>query len=198
VTVSLWENSRLILLDRGEIHVEVAHDPGRPLSVVAGNRIVQAVGTAFNVKIDDRQHVEVVVTAGRVRIGVRPKDDSIPPVLAGSSLMVSKGERVVLADEVRAITRLEPQEIETELSWREGNVIFLGEPLREATAEISRYTEVEFVFDNEDLEEVLVAGLFKVRDVDGFLASLEANLHITHVRKNERTILLSHASVEMH
>jgi transmembrane sensor len=197
VAVTLQENSRLIVLERGEIHVDVAHDADRPFSVVAGNRIVQAVGTAFNVRIDEQQHVEVMVTDGRVLVGVRPQNDAIPAVLAGSSLLISKGERVVLNDEARGIAKLAPQEIAMELSWRDGNVIFRGEPLLEATAEISRYVEIEFVFENVELEKELVAGLFKARDVEGFLASLEANFQITNVRQDEKTILLSRVPLEM-
>ena len=195
--VALRENSRVIFLERGEIHVEVAHDPTRPFSVFAGNRIVQAVGTAFNVKLDDHQHVEVVVTDGRVLVGIRPNNDSASSVIAGSSLSVSEGERVVLDDEVGQIESLEPQEIEVVLSWREGNLIFQGESLREATEEIGRYTHIEFAFTDEDLKEIRIAGRFKAGDVEGFLSSLKASFGIEYERKNEQTILLSYVSEEL-
>ena len=155
------------------------------------------MGTAFNVKLDERQHVEVVVTDGRVLVGIRPSNNSASNVITGSSLSVSKGERVVLDDQVGQIESLEPQEIEVVLSWREGNLIFQGESLREATEEIGRYTHIEFAFTDEDLKEIRIAGRFKAGDVEGFLSSLKASFGIEYVRKNERTILLSYVSEEL-
>lgn len=193
----LRTDSRLLFLERGEIHVEVAHDSSRPLSVLAGNRIVQAVGTAFSVRIDESQHVEVLVTEGRVLVGVRPKDDAGPEELTGSSMLVSQGERVVLNGEPGEIEQLAPDELEVELSWRDGNLVFRGESLREATDEIGRYTQLEFIFANEDLEKVRVGGLFKAGDVEGFLTSLRDNMGIAYVRQDENTILLSHVSEEL-
>lgn len=60
----IFRNIRLL---QGEVHFEVAKDPGKPFRVYAGSGRVQAVGTAFNVylKNDD---VNVFVTEGRVAL----------------------------------------------------------------------------------------------------------------------------------
>ena len=50
VQVRYTQHSRVINLLRGEIHIDVAHDKTRPLSVIAGDKVIQAVGTAFNVE----------------------------------------------------------------------------------------------------------------------------------------------------
>ena len=60
VIVKYTEEHRLFLLERGELNIEVAHDKTRPLSVVAGNKVVQAVGTAFNVRIHNDNEVTCV------------------------------------------------------------------------------------------------------------------------------------------
>ena len=73
VQVHYTATHRLLTLQRGEMHVRVAKDEDRPLSVLAGNSIVQAVGTEFNVEISDTQKIELVVTEGKVLIGVRNK-----------------------------------------------------------------------------------------------------------------------------
>ena len=78
-----------------------------------------------------------------------------------------------------------------ELSWRDGNLIFRGESLAVAAAEVGRYTPVEFVFVDEGLQKVRVAGFFKAGDVTGFLSNLEANFDITYERVDDQTILLS-------
>ena len=137
VDIDFDQHNRLLYLERGEFHIDVAHDPERPLSVYVGDRILQAVGTAFNVRIDDTGQVELVVTDGKVLVGVRQKDTSGSPVsLGGSALAVEKGKRAVFDDRVGSVETLAPDQIEIELAWREGILIFQGETLQEATREI--------------------------------------------------------------
>ena len=199
VEVSFNERERLVRLERGEVHIDVAHDPSRPLSVLVRDRIVQAVGTAFSVKIDDSQQVEVIVTDSRVKVSILAKptveggglSEALSGGITGASLLVAQGERIVLDDSSEAPEVLEPEEIEVQLSWRDGNLIFRGESLAVAAAEVGRYTPVEFVFVDEGLQKVRVAGFFKAGDVTGFLSNLEANFDITYERVDDQTILLS-------
>ena len=195
--VELDERQRVIHLKRGEIHIDVAHDERRPLSVVAAGRVVQAVGTAFTVRIDASQRVEVLVADGRVRVARVDETTFDGPGLVavddvdGRSLIVAKGERVLLDADGEEVDVLEPDEVEVRLSWRDGNLVFRGESLRSAAAEVSRYTQIEFVFLNEDIQELRIAGLFKAGDVTGFLSSLEANFDIAYERADDQKILLS-------
>ena len=194
-TVGFSAQQRIVQLERGELHIDVAHDPTRPLSVIAAGRIVQAVGTSFSVRIDDSQRVEVLVADGRVQIGVREpgtadNDPSGPARETANKLLISQAERVFLNAGEEAVEVLEPEEIEVQLSWRSGNLIFRGESLATAVSEVGRYTSVAFVINDEELRRVRVAGLFKTGDVAGFLASLEANFDIVYERADDETVLL--------
>ena len=197
--VSFGERRRVVKLELGEMHIDVAQDPTRPLSVIAGGRIVQAVGTAFSVKVDASQRVEVLVDDGRVQVGVHEQGTAdIGRVESlvdfdGQWFLVAQGERVVLNADSETVEALEPEEMEVHLSWRNGNLIFRGESLAAAVAEVGRYTPVEFVIEDEELQQVRVAGLFKAGDVAGFLSSLEANFDIVHRRADDETIRLSAA-----
>lgn len=195
---------RIIRLKRGELHIDVARDTDRPLSVIVGNRILQAIGTAFSVKIDDTQQVELLVTEGKVKVGIWPRKTAntntpgslLDASITGDSISVSQGERIVLDDAEEQLEQLPQEEIEVQLSWREGNLIFRGQSLQDATKEISRYTPIEFVLLDEKLEKIRVAGLFKAGDVAGFLSSLEANFDIAYERIDQNTIELSTSTVE--
>ena len=196
VRVKYTPQHRLLVLDAGEVHVRVAEDALRPLSVIAGGKIVQAVGTAFNVEITSDQRVELVVTEGRVRVGVHPperdRDEAfVPAVLPESSVMVAAGEELILGGVEEEITPVSQVEIDVRLSWREGNLIFGGESLEEALAEVGRYTAVEFVILDEGLRKTRIAGLFKAGDVDSLLAVLRENFDIAYERVDEHTVLLS-------
>ena len=44
-------DNRIVRLSRGEVNFDVAKDPHRPFVVYAGDGLVWAVGTAFNVRL---------------------------------------------------------------------------------------------------------------------------------------------------
>ena len=192
---------RVVKLERGEIHIEVTHDAARPLSVIAAGRVVQAIGTAFSVKIQTPERIEVVVDDGRVRIGMQEKDtvafahrESIAN-LDDQSLVVIKGRRITLDEKIEKLEVLEPEDMTAQLSWRSGNIIFRGESLETAVAEVGRYTPVDFVFLDPKLKQLRVAGLFKAGDVSGFLSTLKANFNILSERDENEQIFLSSFSV---
>lgn len=196
IEVTYTDTYRLLRLQRGEIHVEVAPDNDRPLSVAAGDRIVQAVGTAFSVEITEDQKIELVVTEGKVLIGVhaRPHAEEVvvaPPVLQATSLAVTAGEEVLLGSPDEEIVPVSLEEIEVKLSWRDGNLIFRGETLEDAVVEIGRYTTIEFVIQGEDLKKIKIGGRFRAGDVDALLANLRDYFDVVSERTDEGTILLS-------
>lgn len=196
VRVSYSKQQRLLYLKRGELHVSVAKDSDRPLSVIAAGQIVQAVGTEFNIEITDKQKIELVVTEGKVKVGVqkaveKSQSKEQPLTLPVDALAVSAGEEAMLGDSNQKVTEVSPEDIAVKLSWQKGNLIFRGESLEEAVKEINRYTSVEFVFMNEDLKKMRVAGLFKAGDVEGLLATLRENFDIVSEKDGNGKVLLS-------
>lgn len=201
VEVNYTSGNRLLWLIRGEMHVIVAHDKARPLSVMVGGRVVQAVGTEFNIEITGGQRIELVVTEGVVVVGIvdGPVEDSrsdVPLMLAQTSTPVAAGQEVVIdsADDPAlplAADAIDTDDIAVKLSWREGNLIFRGESLEEAVSEVGRYTEVQFIFLDEASKKIRVAGLFKAGDVDGLLAALRQNFDISYEWVADDKITLS-------
>lgn len=193
--VRYTDDYRLLDLQRGELHVEVAHDKSRPLSVVANQKVIQAVGTAFSVQVKTSE-VELIVTEGKVIIGqLEEKQDINEEALniPASSLAVSQGEIASLAainvgaDKVSVIDH---KAIKQSLSWRQGNLVFNGETLAEAMAEVSRYTSVTFEIADEELKQIKIAGRFKTGDVKGLIAVLNHNFNIKTDRVNKKLVVL--------
>ncbi|MEM8682508.1 MAG: FecR domain-containing protein [Pseudomonadota bacterium] len=195
IEVAYSDDARVVHLVRGEIHVEVVRDPLRPLSVVAGDRIVQAVGTAFSVEITQDQQIDLVVTEGLVVVGVRaPGAQRIvaPPVIAQSDdNTVAAGENLLMGADEEVTTPVSEEEMEIKLSWREGSLIFLSEPLEQALAEVERYTTVKFIFVDEDLKTRAVSGRYRAGDVDSLLLALRMNFNIAHEVAEDGSVLLS-------
>lgn len=195
VIVKYSEDHRLFLLERGELNIEVAHDKSRPLSVVAGNKVVQAVGTAFNVRIRNDNEVALLVTDGKVLVAKQDVQQTIEKIVAerlpATSMAVAKGEKVVLGAPQETIAKADDNEITAQLSWRQGNLVFRGETLEDALVEINRYTSVQFEVIDESIKQERIAGLFKAGDVDGLLAALEQNFNIYNQRIGNNKIRLS-------
>jgi transmembrane sensor len=186
-------------LQRGEIHINVAHDKSRPLSVLAGGQLIQAVGTAFNVQLKADQ-VELIVTQGKVLVKEKSIKDFQLLVeknqtkLSNSEVSVTKDEKIELnlGNKLDQTTvKIDSFELASKLSWRKGKLIFTGESLAEALAEISRYTQVKFQLeDSSNIKDVKVAGVFKTGDVSGLLKVLAKNFNISHEQVSKNIIKL--------
>ena len=206
LAVTFTPSEKVLRLSQGEILVRVAEDRARPLSVLAGDRIIQAVGTEFAVEITDDQQIELIVIEGKVVIGIQPPVVAprypgdvdavnaavVPPVLAQlEDNVVSAGEAVILSAADPVKKTVSADYIEVKLSWKEGRLIFRSEPLEKALQEVERYTTVEFVFLDESLRTRTLSGRFRVGDVEALLLSLRLNFGITHEYDGESRVLLS-------
>lgn len=195
IGVRYTSGERLLHLEYGEVHVQVAKDPRRPLSVLAGDHVVQAVGTAFNIEIKPGRGIELVVTEGTVRVGEQTtladvERNNVKIVLPSSATVVTADQELVMGNKAEQARPITEAEIQVKLSWKKGDLIFKGEPLANAVEEVERYTGVEFVFLDENLKEMHVSGFFKAGDVEGMLAVLKENFSIGFQRESENRVLL--------
>lgn len=196
IQVNYTTNERYIILDRGEAHFKVAKDNIRPLAVQAGDKMFQAVGTAFNIEIRRDKEVKLIVTEGEVVIHDKPlhtgpKISVIPIKVLQELPIVSEGESIILSSTDTQIRKINPEEVAIDLSWQEGNLVFDGETLEEAILEISRYTSVEFEILDDKIKTIRVVGLFKAGDINGLIISLRDNFQISARRVGTERILLS-------
>ncbi|MCU4677258.1 FecR domain-containing protein [Catenovulum sp. 2E275] len=199
VQVKFSENRRIIDLHRGEIHIQVAHDPTRPLDVLAAGQKIQAVGTAFSVQMK-KDIVELLVTDGKVKVEqTQQKTASSTQTIQSEPVQfVAKGEKLDLdltGKTAKEIEKVEDADIAAKLSWRSGNLVFRGETLAQAMAEIERYTETKITLEqNDTLKNIKVAGVFKTGDIKGLLIVLSQNFNIEHQTLADGTIKLSLAN----
>jgi transmembrane sensor len=207
VQVKYTDSARIIELQRGEIHIDVAHETSRPLSVIAGGKVIQAVGTAFNVEVRNKL-VELIVTDGKVLVAPKIKAntsgnidvidlDEMAKRLPQNSMAISKGEKVdldITGQLIDEIVQVDAIDVAASLSWRQGNLIFRGESLEDAMEEISRYTDITFELSNDEkLRQVQVAGMFKTGDVNGLLDVLSRNFNISYTKISNDKIILKYA-----
>lgn len=199
VIVNYSPEHRQLLLVQGEAQFDVAKDIDRPFTVTAGEQSFTALGTIFNVQKDNEQAMELVVTEGKVLItkanevlSVLKKSVSQQQNVSTSGLLVQSGEKATIAqDEQQAVEPVSLSELQRDLAWQQGMLIFEGESLTTVLADISRYTDSRFEIIDPQISQLKVAGYFKANDIDGLLASLKVNLNIDATRSTNNTILLS-------
>jgi transmembrane sensor len=180
ITVDMTAAQRQLTLRRGEAHFEVAHDTSRPFIVAVGDHAVRAVGTAFNIRRRGEQEAEVLVTSGTVRVS---GDRDVAVLNAGQLLALR-------ADGSRRVTTPDAQSMEAHLAWRRGVLIFDGQTLAEAVAEIDRYTPKSIRLADPQLAGKRIVGYFPTDNLQLLLESLQANFGVK-VTEDETQILLS-------
>lgn len=187
IEVRYDDTQRAVLLRRGEVYFEVAHDANHPFRVLAGDRLLEAVGTAFNVRLGRGNDVRMMVTEGRVRVAPRAPEALPRPSVAPT--IVDAGSLAVMEAGPMIVQGLDAAEIETRLSWQRGMLVFDGEPLDSVLLEIGRYTTVAFAPD-DSIRNVRVGGYFRAGDIDGLLVALRESFDIDSRRTADGTIAL--------
>lgn len=183
IEINYRDEERHIELLRGEGLFEVASDKARPFRVQAGNRVVEAVGTAFSVHRGSSDELEVLVTEGRVLLHASTADTSV------ESLPLNAGQYVaVTSQQPAAIVDIPTDQLDARLSWQHGMLLFRDEPLAQVLAEIDRYTNLDIKADPA-VSELRVAGYYRVDDIEGMLAAFDSNFEID-IQRNESEILL--------
>lgn len=162
---------REITLLSGEAHFSVTHDTHRPFEVHAGNRIVVAVGTAFDVRLEPGRDVEVTVTEGRVALLEDPPGR--PRIGEPPLRTICAGQDALLTLRRVTVQRLDPAAIFERLKWERRELSFDGQTLRHAVAEFDRYTNHRIVIDDPSIASIEVGGTFRALDAGSFVAALD-------------------------
>jgi len=178
LTVEFSHDERLVVLEKGEASFSVEHDATRPFLVRAGERTVQAVGTAFNVRRDAGRDVRVTVTEGVVKIVNRRG-------ASDGDVLVRAGQLVDIGEVATRIQRVEPSRLDAAQAWQRGVLIYQGETLEDVIADVSRYTPVHFRIEDDSIRQRRVGGVFRAGDVDGLLLALRETFGIEPTRQKD-------------
>ncbi|NQY63750.1 MAG: FecR domain-containing protein [Alteromonadaceae bacterium] len=199
IEISYTSGKRQLTLLRGEARFDVAKDKTRPFTVISGVQSFTALGTIFNIQKNSENNMELVVTEGRVLITKTSEIiDKISTEIATLTaeklpgIIVTSGEKAVIKQSIPApIQTVSPDQIQRDLAWQKGMLIFEGEYLADALMEVSRYTNARFEIMNPLLAKIKVAGYFKAGDIDGLLQSLNSNFDISYQKVTANHIQLN-------
>ena len=194
VEVTYRDAERSIAIARGEAHFDVQHDTTRPFVVSAAGRRIRAVGTAFNVRLERNGRLEVTVTEGQIVVTASAPDgisDASGVPLHEARVAAGEQLQADVADAQWRVQRLLQETLSSRLAWQRGMLVFDGEALETALAEVGRYTDVRFEIRDDAIRAMRVGGFYKSGDIDGLVRSLEENLGIVATREPDGLIVLT-------
>ncbi|HEY0670050.1 MAG TPA: FecR domain-containing protein [Sphingobacteriaceae bacterium] len=127
---------------RGEAYFEVKHNEHKPFRVIAGNQQVEVLGTHFNImSYREEGEIRTTLLEGAVKLSSNRQLAVLKP---GQQGFISNGSEKYTIDyvDVSAVT-----------AWKDGLFYFDNTDLRSLMGQISRWYDVEVVFQpgvNED------------------------------------------------
>lgn len=202
---------RTVILERGEAYFEVSKNSNRPFIVYAGDGMVLAVGTAFNVN-HRGAYIDVVVSEGTVKVvsglsssGEDPfalaenpaelldsAEDRVEQINGQREVFLSVGQGALYSDTELLKESLEAASFIQRLAWQEGALIFSGETLEEALTEVSRYTNKELLIVDSSIRSLSVGGRYRLDEIDDLTNSLALGLGVkARYSEDGRTVLFS-------
>jgi transmembrane sensor len=128
----------------------------------------------------------VMVTEGAVQI--------LPPLSGAKKLrsqpLAANQEALLTDDTIVDVRAVPPAEVVRRLAWRKRMLIFNGQPLQAAIAELNRYNQCQIVVTDDSLSVRPVFGVFRATDTQTFIASVEFRLGVRAVNAGDGKVIL--------
>lgn len=170
VELHFTPGARDVSLAEGEALFVVAKDAARPFRVTAGNAVIQAVGTQFNVRHFDAD-TRVSVVEGKVQVAGRSAPNELASSGSSGATLLEAGEEILIAGNGHVAPRSTP-DLARALAWRERRLVFRNDSLASVAAELNRYNSVQIQVEGEDVRQRRFTGVLDADDPQALLRVL--------------------------
>lgn len=157
---------RRLILKQGELAVQVAHDPSRPLTVETPNGTATALGTHYTVQTE-AERMAVVVTESSVQLCNLPHSDCVT-VETNQRALVQGGQ----------VSTPEPVNTRLATAWTQGRLVVDDWPLEKLLDQLAGEHTGTLLFSASSLEGLRVSGVFLADNPQQALSHLEKTLPI--------------------
>lgn len=174
--------AREVELIYGEAYFEVSPSSlhsGSTFKVINSAQAVEVLGTEFNIKAyKDEVNVYTTLVEGLVSINTGKGASNLKPK---QQSVVNKGSKNMSIQYV---------DVDSEISWKNGVFSFKGKTLKEIMQTISRWYDVNVIFENKNLENLKFKGVInKNKDIEEILSIMKSNT-INNYEIQNNTIIL--------
>jgi len=174
--------SRQVELVYGEAYFDVSpstEHKGSNFKVFNQNQEVEVLGTEFNIKAyKDETHIYTTLAEGKVAVHSQNKTYYLNP-----------GQQSDL-DEHMSSLKISNVDVKTETSWKDGVFRFKDGSLKEIMKVLSRWYDMEVIFENKDIENVKFKGILsKNQSIEEILSAIKS-VSIKDYEIHGKTIIL--------
>lgn len=153
VDITFNQQQREVRLLRGEILVQVAHDPARPFVVVTEDGRMRALGTRFTVR---REAPGTLLTMLESRVAAQG-------AASLSATEVSAGEQArITADRVEPLGAINPRVLDE--AWQAHQLVVNDRPLPEVLDALARQYSGHVQFERSDFSDLRVSAVLPLDD----------------------------------
>ncbi|RIH67117.1 DUF4974 domain-containing protein [Mariniphaga sediminis] len=132
----------------GEAYFVVTENHERPFLVDAGDLVVTALGTEFNVMAYSGQpRLETTLAQGKVLVQRKLPDNRLETLQE-----MRPGQHLSYLLEENSFSCVK-RDIQKYILWKDGLLMFKDDPLEEITQRLARWYNVEFIFSNDSLKD---------------------------------------------
>ena len=183
VVVRYSARTRRVDLLRGRAQFSVQGNHAWPFVVHAGNGTVTAVGTQFQVRLDNGA-TDVALLKGKLAIAAQSPDgqERNASLVGGQSLSF---------DERGNITPVRTIDLQQAQGWTQGKLFVHDWRLPQLLAEMNRYSTTKVAIGDPSLQNIHISGVFRTGDQQTFLAMLQQGWSIRAARAGDKRIVLS-------
>lgn len=148
----------------GQAYFEVVHNSAHPFKVIAGNQVIEDIGTQFNVNsYNDEPVMSTTLLEGAVKITVANKSTMLKP---GQRATVNKRSSIVSVTKVNA---------EDMVDWKNGQISFKNKNIQEIMRQVSRWYDVDVEYNGVMPERTFTGGISRKASLADLLKILEFN-----------------------
>lgn len=160
-----FHGSERVVQLNGEAYFEVAKNKKMPFRVVAGNQIVEVLGTHFNINAyKDEASVKTTLLEGSVKVSSGEN----------STLIVPGEQAITNAGETSAIVKREV-DVNKETAWKNGLFSFEDEDLKSIMRQVARWYDVKITYAGNLPDEKFIGEIPRSSNLSDVFKILELN-----------------------
>lgn len=152
----------------GEAYFKVVKNEKHPFKVVTDQQSVQVLGTDFNVNnYTDETTAKTTLFEGTIRIRTARSTGTSP-----AEITLKTGQQAIVDHGSMRAVRADTSEVR---AWKNGFFIFDNEPLESIMKKISRWYDVEVIYQHVDTHKIFAGKVSRYEHVSTVLKLLETS-----------------------
>lgn len=175
--------SRQVELVYGEAYFDVSsskNHKGANFNVITNKQNIEVLGTQFNIKAyQDEESIYTTLVEGKIQFQFKEKSQVLKP-----------NQQIVLNLESEKITS-QLVTVQHEVAWKDGVFSFKEKNLKEIMKVLSRWYDVDVVFENKSIEHLSFKGVLgKEQSIEEILSAIKSASLINSYQIKNKTIYL--------